>query len=84
MNTVPGYVNEVWVGLFAPAGTPTGLVERLNREVNEISASPDLRALLEPDGMLPASMSPAPFAGRVKHELAQWKEVATSRKIVAE
>ena len=44
----------------------------------------ELPALLDPDGMLPAPMSPAAFAGRVKQELAQWKEVATSRRIVAE
>jgi tripartite-type tricarboxylate transporter receptor subunit TctC len=82
--TVPGYSNEVWIGVFAPAGTPPRLVERLNREINEISSSPELKALLEPDGILPAPTSPAAFSARLKHELAQWKHIATTRKIVAE
>jgi tripartite-type tricarboxylate transporter receptor subunit TctC len=82
--TVPGFSNEVWVGVFAPAGTPASFVERLNREVNEVAVSPQLRMLLEPDGMLPVSVGPAEFAARVKQELAQWKQIAASRKIVAE
>jgi hypothetical protein len=40
--------------------------------------------LLEPDGMLPVAVTPAAFAARVKQELAQWKNVAATRKIVVE
>ena len=82
--TVPGYSSETWVGVFAPAGTPARVVERLNREINEIAASSELRTLLEPDGMLPAAVSPAAFAARIKQELAQWKQIAAARKIVME
>lgn len=81
---VPGYSIDIWVGVFAPAGTPSALVDRLNREINEISASPDLATILEPEGTVPAAMSPAAFAARVKDELGQWKRIATERKIVAE
>jgi tripartite-type tricarboxylate transporter receptor subunit TctC len=83
-GTVPGFSNEVWVGVFAPAGTPTALIERLNREVSAISSSPELRNLFEPDGMVPVATTPSAFAARVKQELAQWKQIATSRKIVLE
>jgi len=82
--TAPGYAIDIWVGVFAPAGTPPALVERLNREINEISASADLAPILEPEGTIPQAMSPAAFAARVKDELAQWKRIATERKIVAE
>jgi len=60
------------------------LIERLNRDISEISATPELRALLEPDGMLPLATTPAAFAARIRQELEQWKQVATARKIVAE
>jgi len=80
----PGYGIEIWVGVFAPAGTPPALVERLNREINEISASPELAAILEPEGTVPQAMSATAFAGRVRDELAQWKRVAAEHKIVAE
>jgi tripartite-type tricarboxylate transporter receptor subunit TctC len=83
-ETVPGYVNEVWVGVFAPAGTPGRLVERMNRELNEVAASPELRVLLEPDGMTAMAMSPEAFAARVREELGLWRQIAASRKIVVE
>jgi len=82
--SVPGYAIDIWVGVFAPAGTPAPIVERLNREINEIAASPEMRVVLEPDGTLPTAMSPASFAQRMKEELGQWKQIATDHKIVAE
>jgi len=78
---VPGYAINIWVGVFAPAGTPAPLVERLNREINEISASPELRVFLDPDGAAPTAMSTAAFAARIREELAQWKRIAAERKI---
>jgi hypothetical protein len=47
---VTGYEIEVWAGVLATAGTPAPLLQRLNREINEISASPELKVLLDPDG----------------------------------
>jgi tripartite-type tricarboxylate transporter receptor subunit TctC len=82
--SVPGYEHEVWVGVFAPAGTPPRLVERLNREINEISKSPELKPLFEPDAISPMLMTQSQFSGYVRGELAQWKQIATARRIVAE
>ena len=48
--SVPGYAIDIWVGVFAPAGTPAPTVDRLNREINDIAASPEMRVVLEPDG----------------------------------
>jgi tripartite-type tricarboxylate transporter receptor subunit TctC len=82
--SVPDFSIDIWVGIFAPAGTPVPLIERLNREISDISASPDLGAILEPDGTVAIAMTPAAFATRVKEELAQWKQTAADHKIVAE
>ena len=82
--TVPGYAMDIWIGVFAPAGTPAPVVERLNREINAISASPELGALLGPDGTLPNAMSPSAFAVRVREELLKWKQLAAAHKIVTE
>ena len=79
--TVPGYAIEIWVTVFAPAGTPAPLVERLNREINAISASPELRVFLDPDGAQPVALSPAAVAARMKEDLAQLKRIAAERKI---
>ena len=80
-DAVPGYAADIWVGVFAPAGTPVPLLQRLNRELNEIAASPELRPLLESDGASPGNLEPGRFAARMKDELGQWKRIATERHI---
>jgi tripartite-type tricarboxylate transporter receptor subunit TctC len=64
--------------------SPAAIVDRLNQEISAIAASPDLAPVLEPDGTLPDAIRPAAFATLVKDELAQWKQIATEHKIVAE
>ena len=80
----PGFDVDIWVGVFAPAGTPAALVDRLNREINAIAASPDLKPVLEPDGTLPTAITPSAFATQIRDELVQWKRIAAEHKIVAE
>ena len=82
--TVPGYSMEIWICVFAPAGTPAAVVDRLNREIREIAASPELKMFLEPDGALPVTITPAALTTRLKDELAQWRAIAAQRKIVTE
>ena len=82
--TVPGYTHEVWVGIFAPAGTPPRLIERLNREIIQIAASAELKPLFEPDAITPTPLTPPEFSAIIRKELGQLKQLATSRKIVAE
>jgi tripartite-type tricarboxylate transporter receptor subunit TctC len=83
-TVAPGFNVDIWVGVFAPAGTPAPIVDRLNREINAVAASPELAPVLEPDGTLPEAISPAAFASKIKTELGQWKQIATEHKIVAE
>ena len=83
-TVAPGFNVDIWVGVFAPAGTPNALIAKLNQEINTIAASPDLAPVLEPDGTLPEAIAPNVFAGRIKDELAQWKRIAADHKIVAE
>jgi tripartite-type tricarboxylate transporter receptor subunit TctC len=83
-TVAPGFAVAIWVGIFAPAGTPPAVVARLNQEINAIAASPDLTPVLEPDGTLPEAISPATFVLRIKDEFGQWKRIATEHKIVAE
>ena len=80
-TAVPGYSMDIWVTVFAPAGTPGPVVERLNKEINEISASPELRTFLDPDGAQPVALAPAAIAARMKQDLAQLKKIAAERKI---
>jgi tripartite-type tricarboxylate transporter receptor subunit TctC len=83
-SVVPGFAIDLWVGVLAPAGTPPAVLARLNHEINEIAKTPELAIVLEPDGTVPTALSPDAFAARVKQELAQWKQIATDHRIVAE
>lgn len=83
-SVAPGFSAEIWVTVFAPAGTPAALVQRLNREINEVSRQPEVRALLEADGTLPMALTPAEVAQKVKEDLAAWKKIATDKNITAE
>jgi tripartite-type tricarboxylate transporter receptor subunit TctC len=64
-TVAPGFNVDIWVGVFAPAGTPAAIVERLNQKINAIAASPELAPVLEPDGTLPEAISPAAFSARL-------------------
>ena len=81
---MPGFSIDIWVGVFAPAGTPPALLERLNREIDEFAAPPELEVVLGPDGTVPTAMTPAGFAAQVGDEPRQWKQLATEHRIVAE
>jgi tripartite-type tricarboxylate transporter receptor subunit TctC len=83
-DAIPGYGVEIWTGVLAPAGTPAPIVQRLNRAINELSATPELRAVLDPDGAVPVRVDPATFAGRLREELVQWKHIASERRISTE
>lgn len=82
--SVPNFALDIWVGVLAPAGTPAALVDMFNREINAIAASPELAALLGPDGTLPNAMTPAGLASRMREELDTWKRLATQHRILAE
>lgn len=55
-------------GLFAPAGTPTAVLERLNSEINKALAQPDLRAKLESTDNVPTGGTAAQFARQIAQE----------------
>jgi len=83
--TVPGYEVELWWGVFAPAGTPPALVQRLNSEIRAIAESPDMQERFAQEGADPAAtMSPAQFATYVSAEIDKWRRVAKDRNIKAE
>lgn len=68
----PGFDVTTWWGMFAPAGTPAAVIERLNRETVKIMASPDMRDKLQALGIVPLSNTPAEFAQIIKAEAPFW------------
>lgn len=80
-TTVPGFDVDIWVGIFAPEGTPDDLVQRYNKALNEANQSPRLADLLKLDGTVPASDSSKQFAERVAADLQRWKTLANEHGI---
>jgi tripartite-type tricarboxylate transporter receptor subunit TctC len=79
-----GYEALGWYGLFAPAGVPAALVERLNREVNILLARPDFRAKLSAQGVEAMGGTPQEFAATIARDRARWGEVIQRGNIRAD
>jgi tripartite-type tricarboxylate transporter receptor subunit TctC len=69
------FVMFSWNGLFAPAGTPKEIVDRINGEVQEILRMPDVLARLSTLGVEPTGGSPEEFGAFVKSELERWGKI---------
>ena len=75
---------ETWYGLFAPAGTPMEVVNRLNRDINSLLTDPEIKDLLSKQGMVAAGGTPERFGALVKQELARWTRVVDAAGIKAD
>ncbi len=72
---VPGLQAVAWQGLFAPAGTPDAVLDRLEREVTFILKQPDVVSYLAEGGTTAVASSRSDFATFVKSETARWAEI---------
>jgi tripartite-type tricarboxylate transporter receptor subunit TctC len=81
---VKNFVSYNWQGLVVPAGTPGAIVNRLNKEVNAILASPDIRKSIEDTGAEVGGGSPEDFARLIQQETATWANVIKTAKIEAQ
>jgi len=72
---VPGYEATSWYGLGAPKGTPTEIIDKLNREVAAILTDPKLKARFLELGATPLTGSPADFGKLVADETEKWAKV---------
>jgi len=80
-----GNVNvAMWYGIFAPPGTSPEFVDRLNRELKDILAMPEVRSAFETQGMDPATSSPEEFRQLVARDAQRWAELIKARNITAE
>lgn len=75
---VDNFVVSLWYGMFAPAGTPRAIVERLSREVIKALESPDLRKQLAAMGVDPWPGTPEELASLVRSETARYAKLIKS------
>jgi tripartite-type tricarboxylate transporter receptor subunit TctC len=78
---VPGYEISAWYGVGAPKGTPTEVIDKLNREINEILAEPKTKTRLADEGGTVLAGSPADFGKLIAEETDKWAKVIKSTGI---
>jgi tripartite-type tricarboxylate transporter receptor subunit TctC len=83
-ETVKGFELIAWFALFAPAGTPGAVVERLATESQKILARSDVRERFAVMGIQVAPLKPAELGEFQKSELAKWAKLAKAANIIPE
>ena len=80
----PGFEATLWIGVFAPAGTPKDVVEFLNAEINRALAAPEVREKLSAQGGEVLGTSTADFAAQFRRDIEKWKRVIIEANIQAD
>jgi tripartite-type tricarboxylate transporter receptor subunit TctC len=81
---LPGFDYNLWVGLFAPAGTPAELVDRINKDVARALQAPDIKERLANLGAEAMPMTPAEFKNFVHTEIDESAKVIKTAGIKAQ
>ncbi len=74
-NGLAGFDISTWFGIFAPAGTPSAIQERLHREFTQALAAPEIREHMLALGAEPVGNKPAEFAAYIKTEAQKYAKV---------
>ena len=76
-----GFDTGVWFGLFAPAGTPQAIIDRLSRSANEALRHEDVRRAFKSQGIDALGGTPQEFAAYIKSEIDKWARVVEAAGI---
>lgn len=74
-NTLKGFELLAWYAMYAPAGTPTPIIERLNREVVNAMKKPEVQARFSGLGLEPVTSTPKQLLAFNQSELEKWGRV---------
>jgi tripartite-type tricarboxylate transporter receptor subunit TctC len=81
---VPGYEAGSWYGIGAPKNTPTGIVDKLNNEINVALADPKMKSRLVGLGLQPMSLTSAEFGKFIADQTDKWAKVIRAANIKPE
>jgi tripartite-type tricarboxylate transporter receptor subunit TctC len=83
-ETVPGFEATTWFAVFAPAGTPRDVVQRINAEMQRVFKLPDVVDKLKALGLEPWISSPEDLAKLQTNEIVKWAKVVKESGAKAE
>ena len=72
---LPGFVVNVWFGLFAPAATPRPIIDKLNKVIVDTINSPEVQESIRKANSVPDPTTPDAFQALVKAEIVKWAKV---------
>ena len=72
----PGYEISSWQGIFAPAGTPKEVVNKIAGETIRMLKTPEISERIAREGSDPIGSTPEEFSKRFKSEISKWAKVA--------
>ncbi len=81
---VPGFDATSWFGIWAPAGTPQAIVDRLNKEISVILSSAEMQAQFSAQGAQMDKMTLAEFRSFIAAEVVKWQRVVKEANIKVE
>lgn len=73
-ETVKGFESIGWFSVYAPTGTPAGVVEQVNRDINKVIQAPDLVARFAELGVYPKPGTPKALGDFVQEQRSVWKK----------
>jgi tripartite-type tricarboxylate transporter receptor subunit TctC len=71
-----GLLSDSWYGILVPAATPKDIISKLNAEIQQVLAMPDVKQRLAADGADPMGNTPEQFADQIGKDLARYAKVA--------
>ena len=80
-ETVPGYENTVWFGLWAPKQTPQPVVAKLYAAIEKSVADPAVQDRIKKDAGMPMTTPLAKIEPMVRADIAKWADVVKRAKI---
>jgi tripartite-type tricarboxylate transporter receptor subunit TctC len=80
-SNLPGYDTSVWIGLFAPAGTPEPVVEKVRADVQKVLSLPETRTRLSSLGMEVQSGRGDDLAKAMSEETKKWRSLVKERNL---
>jgi tripartite-type tricarboxylate transporter receptor subunit TctC len=83
-ETVPGFQNYVWFGLWAPKKTPQAMIEKMHDEVKKAVADSEVQKRIAADAGVPMSTPLNEIEPMVKAEIAKWADVVKRANIKIE
>lgn len=81
---LPGYAFETWFTVFAPAGTPKAVIDKLNTTLVATLQSATVRERMTKEGFEPTPSTPEQARTRLETEMPKWAKLIKERGITAE